>query len=595
MQYPEISANHTTYSRCTIDQKRFIGPTGIYLIIIRNNNSIGLHFKDMTTESLLKSVEDAKYSCIDIISGDEYINFISKSKRYFVLQNDKIPPDFEDIAFTYHHMNVSFGFVNKSTYSIIFGDNKHGVTREYDLSVPLTQWVRSCMILKYKREGKKERKTDVNQTNLKILTLTALTNDLFSNATKILDKLKKTEYNEYISFNMSCWPDAVDLQKRCQISEDELMYVLTDNRNPLSCWIFPDMDVFSLELFTFYLNKGLRGLFEPNIKKVEFARNVPNPTLISVVFFENTNSYSSYYASLVFKTVINLMKNKPIKFLTYNQLTSSFPSYVPTLESFPSFVLWMPNDRRPHIFNQDLSVESLENWINTYLTEEYLEANTMKPSDYLDLLSSILGLNKNTFNINDMPSIDKDTEVENGANGHSEQRSYTIEINKDKGLDDISMKLLEGILGKSIDINDMKEKSSNTNDANENIKEKDESTEQEDHDEISELSENDPQENETEETLVTKEIETDECQNPSTTQKAENINEQTYVSDTKEPSPTKTPTPTIYISSGNGPDSMHDFNDKQNGNVLRDKVFENRPKVMPVKSHPIKLNLTDDL
>ena len=119
---------------------------------------------------------------------------------------------------------------------------------------------------------------------------------------------------------------------------------------------------------TFLYSKLLTNNVPPNIgtlipELLSLEDYVPSAKC-SVVLMRNVNSWSDFDVLTTFQEVVKRNKREDINFYSY-QNSVSLTWYLPTLDGFPSIVLWKPNDKRPFVFNKMMNVENIEKWINS--------------------------------------------------------------------------------------------------------------------------------------------------------------------------------------------------------------------------------------
>ena len=104
----------------------------------------------MSVTSIAAELNQAFYSYIDIINESNYDIFTNETKSFFLLKGPSISDEYENLAFIYRNRTVRFAYQFQSGHNstIQFIDIKHNTTRDYDDSIPLIQFVRSCKLQK---------------------------------------------------------------------------------------------------------------------------------------------------------------------------------------------------------------------------------------------------------------------------------------------------------------------------------------------------------------------------------------------------------------------------------------------------------------
>lgn len=344
-----FSFSSMPYSQYSLSDKSLLSSHSNNIIITREDKFLELYVGNLSLISVSEEINSAFYSYIEVLNESSISEFKEDTIPLFLLTGPSIIKEYEDAAFFYKATKSRFGYIyqnstdNESFASLSFIDNKNNVTRMYDRSIPIIQFIRSC-----KTQKSKKNKFEKNQNNLRFpkhySQFIAISDNFTDEIKSAFDYLNSTNYGEYIAFEVVPWDKASDIMKECQIqkTESNLTYVMLSKmkkRQYNDCYVFQDMDFYSKELLYFFVskafksratessepksffNKFLMNSFPQKLTQSSFASIIPGRNL-ALVFIECPNSFSFFDAKVIYNTLLHEFNEK--KYIT--KLSQYYPS-----------------------------------------------------------------------------------------------------------------------------------------------------------------------------------------------------------------------------------------------------------------------------
>lgn len=391
-----ISIDSISYSNYSISNKYCLSESSSNLVFLRNGKFLQLYIGNMSVTSIATELNQAFYSYIDIINESNYDIFTNETKSFFLLKGPSISDEYENLAFIYRNRTVRFAYqfqpIHNSTIQFI--DTKHNTTRDYDDSIPLIQFVRSCKVQKSHKKSFRIKRKSTTQSHM--YQLTALTDNYTQKAESAFDFINRTDIGSMIDFGIVSWDNSTEILHLCDIQPSDLIFVLyskSNKRKYVECNVFQDMDFFSNELLYFFVRKATTvkimdsssHLFFPHYYSTNFIPSSRHPcetatNQISFIYIEPTNSYSIYDSRAIYNTLAyefytsnraeqTKSFKSPVEFYTIEYAFDNFR--LPNADGFPAFVIYKPRNKQGYLYNDIISIEKVRNWIQQFQQEEY--------------------------------------------------------------------------------------------------------------------------------------------------------------------------------------------------------------------------------
>jgi hypothetical protein len=345
---------------------RASAPTTILTVAVyRNGTFIDLYAGPMSYPFISSLIEDASHS--------QVLLSCPAASRVFILRAAVCTNTFEDVAFLFRHSKEAFCFVASSESSLIFHNAKLHVTRVYDGSVSVAQFVQTCAIAK---RQKFELEWNVSPGNHSLVAMLSRPNVIVQRALDFV----AARYSGILRCVVLEWGRETDAYlDMCRISQNEATIImLSEVDGSQFCFLYPNMDALSNENLEMFVSKGLaRKYFENyfvepgDISQREQQAGIPFQWVIpgrmlTVIFFTNPSSPSDRNAQRVFREVKNFYVTERVAFFIFNPKMHWAPPYCPTVDGFPTFALWKEYDRQPIVFKEEFSADAIIEWIGSF-------------------------------------------------------------------------------------------------------------------------------------------------------------------------------------------------------------------------------------
>lgn len=382
----------TKYSEYSLSDKTTLSQHFTNIIITRENQFLEHYQGNFSLESVSKEINQVFYSYVEILNESSISDFKKARNSLFLLTGPTIIKEYEDAAFYYKDTNARFGFLyqNSSTdsfVSLIYIKNKHNVTRIYDRTVPLIQFIRSCK----SQFSKKNENHNFQQLRIPMhsIQFVAISNNFSEEIQTAFDYINNSNYKGYIDFDVVSIQNSIELKKKCNLKKTDfsnLSFVIYPkfrlNGSIDDCFVFQDMDFYSKELLYFFVSKTVNFYvfhFNNKIHRVDEDYTFSNPLVLSqsnfsrfvpgrkfsIVFIECQKSFSNSRAKMIFNSLSNEFKNKKVqKPVLFCRIEYQYDDFkLPSADSFPTFAIFKPFDKRAVVFNQILTLNNLRDWV----------------------------------------------------------------------------------------------------------------------------------------------------------------------------------------------------------------------------------------
>jgi hypothetical protein len=340
----------------------------INLALVRDRKFLDYFRGALTVENVVAFIQSGECSWVTRVDNTSSAYLSQCGHRCFLLSSPKLYRFFEDASFLYRYSKQHFFYYQTDTIgcNVTFFDFRHDVTRVFDSRVSLRQFVQSCVV---------PRSPSFSTVMLILpLTLIALVDGDDPSNMRIANESREFLAGSFsVRHSVVEWADARPYLDLCLISRNDMSFILLMDLAPgrQVCWLFPDMDFYSKERLGEFVRQGISRYLTP----IQFddadatgSANVTIPRPVpAVVLFSNPGSLSNLVAEETFGGVAQAFSGRNVAFIRFDQSKVKVPPYMPSTDGFPLIAFWGPNDKRPHVFREILSVEAVVAWIDSCL------------------------------------------------------------------------------------------------------------------------------------------------------------------------------------------------------------------------------------
>ena len=344
-------------------QKKYCQKNIPYIAILRTPEV--LFCEPFQQDKIQEYLLDIVFSRFSFVKNIDDRN-TSVQEGYFLLTSEKIPLEYEKVAYLYHNYSqYSFyhQFNNQDAFRLEFC--QFGECISMSMNNTIQDFVNDCI-------------TNI-KTFQKGYSLVVVSDNANKQITELYLSEFRSSFKDAFPIKYMSWSDFEPYRKIANVSRSDTSYfIIYQSQNITNCWMYPDEDIISPHLLVGFFKRIYTGQFnyssllfldlKPEVTKLipeitNISRYVPSDKC-SVVIFRNPQSWSDFDVLTTFQDVVKKNKRRDINFFSINQNTFLGAWYVPYLDGFPSIVLWKPNDQRPFMYNKNINKDDITQWID---------------------------------------------------------------------------------------------------------------------------------------------------------------------------------------------------------------------------------------
>ena len=345
-------------------QKKYCQKNIPYFAIVRSNDVLFCEpFKEDKIQDYLLDIVLSRFSFVKNIDERNTTN----TEPYFLLVSETIPLEYEKAAYLYHN-NSKFSFYhqidkNHDNFKLQYCQYNECINMEMNNTI--TDFVSYCITK--------------NPTLKSGYSLIVVSDNKNPQITELYLSEFRISFKDAFPIKYMNWNDFEPYRKIANVSKSDTSYFFVyQYQDKINCWMYPDEDIISPHLLVNFFKRIYTGQFNfnpflqinipPDISKlvpeIYNLQNYVPSNKCSVVIFRNPHSWSDFDTLTTFQDVVKKNKRRDINFFSVNQNNLIYSWFVPSLDGFPSIVLWKPNDKRPFIYNKNINTLDISKWIN---------------------------------------------------------------------------------------------------------------------------------------------------------------------------------------------------------------------------------------